>query len=87
MHRDIKPENIFRIPTEASDPKIAAKQYEQILRHTFHLDEKSFPEFATHTLCGAWLPCGGGGVFPPSPPGSYLDCSQKVSNEKLYWNP
>ncbi len=41
----VKPENIYRMPTEFHDPKDAAKEYEQMLRKAFHINEDAFPEF------------------------------------------
>lgn len=38
-------ENIYRIPTELSNPNLAAKDYEQTLYSIFHLKEKQFPKF------------------------------------------
>src|SRR5580658_3539875 len=41
----INPDNIYRIPTEFSDPKDAAKDYEQTLRKVFHIQNNAFPQF------------------------------------------
>lgn len=41
----IPPENIYRIPTELTDPKITAKQYELMLRKAFNLNNNRFPLF------------------------------------------
>jgi len=41
----INPDNIYRIPTEFSDPKDAAKDYEQTLRKVFHIQDNAFPQF------------------------------------------
>ncbi len=38
-------ENIYPIPTEFSDPKIAAKTYEMTLRKIFELKNNEFPRF------------------------------------------
>ncbi len=37
--------HIFRIPTEANDPKVDAKKYEDTLRNFFKLNMKDYPEF------------------------------------------
>lgn len=41
----IPKENIFPIPTNYQDPKHAAKEYENTLRHVFKLKENQFPKF------------------------------------------
>ena len=41
----INPGNVYRIPTEFSDPKDAAKDYQQTLRKVFHLQNNAFPQF------------------------------------------
>ncbi len=38
-------ENVYRIPTEPDNPMVAAKQYEDTLRKTFHIKENAFPRF------------------------------------------
>ncbi|NNM59634.1 MAG: 6-phosphogluconolactonase [Legionellales bacterium] len=38
-------ENIYRIPTEFNDPKIAAENYEMIIRKVFNLKNNEFPKF------------------------------------------
>lgn len=37
--------NIFSIPTDVSDPKEAAMDYERTLRHAFHLNDTNLPPF------------------------------------------
>jgi 6-phosphogluconolactonase len=41
----VPPQNIFRILTEAKDPELAAKQYEQTLIKFFGLNAGQFPHF------------------------------------------
>lgn len=41
----INPENVYRIPTELSDPKKAAQDYEATLRKVFRIKDDDFPPF------------------------------------------
>jgi 6-phosphogluconolactonase len=41
----VNPANIYRIPTDFSDPKDAAKQYEKTLREVFKIKDKAIPKF------------------------------------------
>jgi 6-phosphogluconolactonase len=41
----VNPKNIYRISTEFSDPKDAAKDYEQTLRKVFHIKGNALPAF------------------------------------------
>jgi len=41
----INPENVYRIPTELSDPKKAAQNYEATLRKIFRIKDDDFPPF------------------------------------------
>ncbi len=38
-------ENIYRMPTNAKEPEVAAKEYEITLRKTFNIKENEFPRF------------------------------------------
>lgn len=41
----VSPDNIYRIPTEYTDPKEAALDYEQTLRKAFQVKDNSYPSF------------------------------------------
>lgn len=41
----VNPNHIYAIPTTFHDPKDAAKNYEQILRKIFHIQDNSYPPF------------------------------------------
>jgi 6-phosphogluconolactonase len=79
----INPENIYRIPTEFSDPKEAARKYEQTVRAAFHIKDPHFPLF---NLC--YLGLGDNGHTASLMPGStlvmsYLDHSLPDKNNQL----
>lgn len=77
----IPAENIYRIPTECSNPEIAAEKYEQTLRKAFDIKSKELPLFDL-----VYLGLGENAHTASLMPGSDLVKSY-IDNPKLEKNP